>query len=143
VANLLIADDTVTIELTMAEKAETLHGKLTVPRSAITDIRVVPDGLAEVHGFKLAGSGIPGVIEAGTFSGAQGRTFAAAAGSLSRFARPRRRPVLRRSRSSRQHRTVGMKQARACLHLIGRGQQLPGASIAIGVCRYDLAEQTS
>jgi hypothetical protein len=36
VANLLISDDTVTIELTLAEKAETLHGNLTVPRSAIT-----------------------------------------------------------------------------------------------------------
>jgi hypothetical protein len=76
VANLLISDDTVTIELTLAEKAETLHGNLTVPRSAITDARVVPDGMAEVHGFKLAGSGIPGVIEAGTFRGAQGSTFA-------------------------------------------------------------------
>ena len=76
VANLLIHDDTVTVELTLAEKAEAIHGNPTIPRSAITSVRIVPDGTAEVHGLKLAGSGLTGVIKVGTWSGADGTVFA-------------------------------------------------------------------
>jgi hypothetical protein len=75
-ANLLIDDTTVTVELTVAEKAEALHGNVTVPRSAITGVRVVPDGLAEVHGLRMPGTAVPGVMKVGTWRGAQGNTFA-------------------------------------------------------------------
>ena len=68
-ANLVIDADTVTVQLSLAEKAEALHRDLTVPRSAITGVRVVSSGLSEVHGFKLVGSGIPGVMMVGTFKG--------------------------------------------------------------------------
>jgi hypothetical protein len=80
-ANLLIHDDTVTIDLTLAEKAEAIHGDLTFPRSAITGVRVVPDGTAEVHGFKLIGSGLTGVIKVGIWTGPDGRVFAVCHGS--------------------------------------------------------------
>jgi hypothetical protein len=76
VADLKITDDSVTVELSGLEKAETVHGSLTIPRSAITFAQVVPDGLAEVQGFKTAGAEIPGVIKAGIFRSGQGRTFA-------------------------------------------------------------------
>jgi hypothetical protein len=75
-ANLLIDDDSVTVELTGMEKVEAVHGSLTVPRSAITNVRVVPDGGAEVHGFKLAGAGLSGVIKVGTWiGGGDGKVF--------------------------------------------------------------------
>jgi hypothetical protein len=80
-ANLLINDDTVTVELTALEKAQALHGNVTVPRTAITEVRSVPDGLAEVHGLKMPGSGIPGVIMVGTWRGADGTTFAVCHGA--------------------------------------------------------------
>jgi hypothetical protein len=76
VANLLINDDTVTVQLSAGEKAEALHGNLTVPRSAITGVQVVSSGIDAVHGFKLLGAGIPGVLMVGTFKGAEGSTFA-------------------------------------------------------------------
>jgi len=76
VADLTITDDSVTVELSGLEKVEAVHGSLTIPRSAITEAAVAPDGLAEVHGFKLTGSWIPGVIAAGIFRGSQGSTFA-------------------------------------------------------------------
>lgn len=76
VANLVITDDTLTVQMSRAEKAEALHRDLTVPRSAVTGVRVAPDGLAEVHGLKMPGTGFPGVIMVGTWISAEGSTFA-------------------------------------------------------------------
>jgi hypothetical protein len=81
VANLVINDDTVTVQMSVAEKAEALHRNLTVPRSAIAGVRVVSDGMSEVHGLKMPGSGIPGVIMVGTWIGREGKTFAVCHGS--------------------------------------------------------------
>lgn len=72
----MINDGTVTIQLSMAEKAESLHRDLTVPRSSISGVRVVSSAEDEVHGFKLVGSGIPGVIMVGTFRSSERSTFA-------------------------------------------------------------------
>jgi len=75
-ANLVISDESVTLELSTAEKAEALHRDLAVPRSAITGVRVVSSCMDEVRGFKLVGSGIPGVMRVGSFKGDDGSTFA-------------------------------------------------------------------
>jgi hypothetical protein len=75
-ANLVINDDTVTVQMSRLEKAEALHRDLTVPRSAITGVRVVSDGMSEVHGLKMPGSGVPGVIMVGTWVSGEGTTFA-------------------------------------------------------------------
>jgi hypothetical protein len=76
VANLETTDDTVTVKLTGAEKLEAVHGDLTVPRAAVTSVRAVPDGMAEVHGLRMPGAGIPGVIMVGTFRSPEATTFA-------------------------------------------------------------------
>jgi hypothetical protein len=82
VANLLISDGSVTVQLSGWEKAEALHGDMTFPRSAITGVRVVSGCLDEVDGFKLVGSGIPGAVKVGTWRGGQGgSTFAACHGN--------------------------------------------------------------
>jgi hypothetical protein len=82
VANLVLSTDSVTLRLTMGEKAEALHGDLTVPRSAITGVRVVSSCLDEVSGFKLIGSGIPGSLKVGTWRGGDsGSTFAVCHGN--------------------------------------------------------------
>jgi len=75
-ANLVITDDTLTVQMSLGEKAEALHRDLTVPRSAVAGVRVVADGLAEVHGLKMPGTGVPGVIMVGTWISHEGRTFA-------------------------------------------------------------------
>jgi hypothetical protein len=76
VANLVITGDTLTVQMSLGEKAEALHRDLTVPRSAVTGVRIVEDGLAEVHGLKMPGTGIPGVIMVGTWLSSEGSTFA-------------------------------------------------------------------
>jgi len=72
----VITDDTLTVQMWLAERAEALHRDLTVPRSAVTGVRVVADGLAEVRGLKMPGTGIPGVIMVGTWINREGSTFA-------------------------------------------------------------------
>jgi hypothetical protein len=76
VANLVITDDTLTVQMSLAEKAEALHRDLTVPRSAVTGVRIVEDGLAEVHGLRMPGTGLPGVVMVGTWLSSEGNTFA-------------------------------------------------------------------
>ncbi len=75
-AELLIDDTSLTVELSAAEKLESVHGSLTVPRSAVRGVRAVPDGIAEVHGLRAPGTGVPGVLVAGTFRDHTGSTFA-------------------------------------------------------------------
>lgn len=74
-ANLAIDDSTVTVRLSVTEKLEAVHGDVTIPRTAIVDARVVADGMAEVHGLRF-GTGLPGVIMAGTWRSSDGLTFA-------------------------------------------------------------------
>jgi hypothetical protein len=65
VAIVRIDDRTVSVALSSAEKIEALHGDLAVPRTAVVRARAVPDGLAEVHGRRMA-TGWPGVSTVGT-----------------------------------------------------------------------------
>jgi hypothetical protein len=65
VASVLMDGRTVTVALSSTEKIEALRGNLIVPRAAVVHARAVPDGLAEVHGPRLA-TGWPGVSTVGT-----------------------------------------------------------------------------
>jgi hypothetical protein len=75
-ASLLVNDDVVTVSLSVAEKLEAVHGDVTVPRAAVLSARVVPDGMEEVHGLKMPGTGLPGVIMVGTWRDGETVTFA-------------------------------------------------------------------
>ena len=75
-AKLLVNDDVVTVSLSAVEKAEALHVDVSVPRSAVASARVVPDGLDEVHGLRMPGTGLPGVIMVGTWRDKERVTFA-------------------------------------------------------------------
>jgi hypothetical protein len=81
VANLSITGDTVTVQMSMAEKAEAAHRDLTFPRSSVISVRAVPDGMAEVHGIRLPGAYFPDVIMVGTWRSGAGNTFAVCHGS--------------------------------------------------------------
>ena len=47
-----------------------------VPRAAVVSARIVPDGMDEVHGLRLPGTGFPGVIMVGTWRDEERVTFA-------------------------------------------------------------------
>ncbi|MHB1801986.1 MAG: hypothetical protein ACYCU5_10095 [Actinomycetes bacterium] len=80
-AQIRIDDTTVTIVLSVAEKVEAVHGDLTFPRSAVVTVRTIPDAMAEVHGLRAPGTGIPGLLLAGTWRGPGGTVFALCHGS--------------------------------------------------------------
>jgi hypothetical protein len=60
-AHLLISEDAVTVDMSHGERFAAAQGAPTFARSAIAGIRAVPDGIAEVHGLKWAGTELPGV----------------------------------------------------------------------------------
>jgi hypothetical protein len=64
------------VSLSAIEKAEAVHGDVSVPRAAVVSARVVPDGIDEVHGLRIPGTGLPGVIMAGTWRDKQRVSFA-------------------------------------------------------------------
>jgi hypothetical protein len=65
-AKLIIDDREITVSLSAVEKVEALHGDVVVPRSAVAQVRTVPDGMVEVHGLRAPGTGFPGVIKVGS-----------------------------------------------------------------------------
>lgn len=75
-ATVIVDSDSVTVELTGAEKLETMHGDVTVPRSSVVEAREVADAMAELHGVRSPGTGLPGVLMAGTWRSAQDVIFA-------------------------------------------------------------------
>ncbi len=75
-ARLLVSNDVVTVSLSAIEKAEALHGDVSVPRAAVVSARVAPDGLDEVHGLRMPGTGLPGVIMVGSWRDKGRVTFA-------------------------------------------------------------------
>jgi len=75
-ASLLVDGDMVTVSLSAAEKVEALHGDLSVPRAAVLSARVAADGMEEVHGLKMPGTGLPGVVMVGTWRDGETVTFA-------------------------------------------------------------------
>ena len=75
-AELVVDVDSVTVQLSAAEKLESLHSDVTVPRSSVTSARVAVDGIAEVHGLRAPGTSVPGVLVVGTFHAQGRRTFA-------------------------------------------------------------------
>jgi hypothetical protein len=75
-AEVVVTGDTVTVSLSALEKAEALHGDVSVPRTAVVTARTVPDGMDEVHGLRLPGTGLPGVIMVGTWRDSERVTFA-------------------------------------------------------------------
>jgi hypothetical protein len=75
-AKLLVTDDVVTVLLSAVERAEAVHGDVSVPRAAVVSAQVAPHGMDEVHGLRMPGTGLPGVIMVGTWRDKERVTFA-------------------------------------------------------------------
>jgi hypothetical protein len=75
-AKLLVTNDAVTVLLSAIERAEAVHGDVSVPRAAVVSAQVAPDGLDEVHGLRMPGTALPGVIMVGTWRDKERVTFA-------------------------------------------------------------------
>jgi hypothetical protein len=58
------------------EKVEGIHGDLHVPLSSVRDVEVVERSLDLIQGFKLPGTGIPGMTAVGIWVSPDGKTIA-------------------------------------------------------------------
>lgn len=74
-STLTLTPDALLIELSAAEKVSALHGDLSIPLTAITDVDVLADGLAAAHGLRAPGLGLPGVRKLGTWRSTDGSEF--------------------------------------------------------------------
>jgi hypothetical protein len=74
-ATITTTPQTVRITLTRTEKVLGLLRNLEVPRSAVTSVEAVPDGLSATRGLRAPGLGLPGVRKIGTWRGAGEKTL--------------------------------------------------------------------
>jgi hypothetical protein len=76
VTDVEIKDGDLVLTVEGLDKLLALRSHLTVPLRHITGVRADPDALSAIDkGWKVAGSGIPGVLRAGIFQGSDGRVF--------------------------------------------------------------------
>ena len=77
-ADLSIDGGDVVVALSVAERAEALHGDVRVPVGSITAVELVADVVGGPHGLKTVGADLPGVVAVGTFVHDGRRVFVAA-----------------------------------------------------------------
>jgi len=69
--------DELVVALSVAEKAEAVHGDIRVPVSSVRELEVLDDAVHAVPGLKTIGAAFPGRFAIGTFRGSGGKIFAA------------------------------------------------------------------
>ncbi|SFL33387.1 hypothetical protein [Geodermatophilus ruber] len=74
-ATLRTTPQTLTVSLSRAEKLLGLLRDLEVPRSAVREVTVVPDGLTATRGLRAPGLALPGVRQVGTWRGRGEKTL--------------------------------------------------------------------
>ncbi len=68
-SSVIVSDDTVTVRLSLGSRIAGLLRDQVVPRSAVTGVAVVPDGLAAARGLRAPGLALPGRRKVGTWRG--------------------------------------------------------------------------
>ena len=64
------------LHLSRLERLEAFHGDVAVPLATVRAVRAVDTAWDELRGVRAPGTGIPGVIAAGTRRGGFGKDFA-------------------------------------------------------------------
>lgn len=75
-----IAHSTLTVAFTRAEKVAGLLRDQHIPLDAVSNVEVVPDGLAAAEGLRAPGLGVPGRRKLGTWRSRAGKTLVAVRG---------------------------------------------------------------
>jgi hypothetical protein len=64
------------LHLTRTEEFEAIHRDLRFPASVLIGVEILNDALGAVHGIRAPGTGIPGLVEVGTYRHRGGKSFA-------------------------------------------------------------------
>ena len=76
-AEIRIEKDNLVVELSLAEKAESIHGDLTIPLPAITKVEILDNPFSHLRGIRVIGTSIPKVVAVGTWVGVGHKSFVA------------------------------------------------------------------
>ncbi len=82
-AEMRIEKGNLVVELGLAEKAESIHGDLTVPLPAITEVEILDNPFSHLQGIRIIGTSIPKVVAVGTWVGVGHKSFVALHGHQS------------------------------------------------------------
>jgi hypothetical protein len=77
VAQLAVEGDELVVHLTTWEKISGFHGNVRVPLSALRSVSTPDNAWAEMRGWRMAGTGIPGLVAIGTRRHRDGYDFTA------------------------------------------------------------------
>jgi hypothetical protein len=77
VAQLVVEGDELVVRLTTWEKISGFHGNVRVPLSGVRKVSAPDNAWAELRGWRMAGTGIPGLVAIGTRRHADGYDFTA------------------------------------------------------------------
>jgi hypothetical protein len=77
VAQLVVDGDELVVRLTTWEKVSGFHGNVRVPLAALRSVRTPDNAWAELRGWRMAGTGIPGLVAIGTRRHGDGYDFTA------------------------------------------------------------------
>jgi hypothetical protein len=66
-AKLRVDGNDLVLELSGWEKVGSLHGDIRIPKSAVKNVKLVSDALAERTGFRAPGASFPGFVSLGTY----------------------------------------------------------------------------
>lgn len=75
-ARLSVEGDELLLDVTGLEKLEGFHGNIRVPVESVRSVRCTDDPWPELRGIRAPGTGVPGVIAAGTRRGGGTKDFA-------------------------------------------------------------------
>lgn len=79
-AELIVTDSSVSIELSPWEMVGAVHASVSAPLDSITDVRYVDDVRSEVRGLRAPGTAWPGGIALGTWRSRRSKSFVAVGG---------------------------------------------------------------
>lgn len=72
-STITLTPDTIEVSFTTAEKVAGLVRDQSIPRSLVTDVTVVDDGLSATKGMRAPGLGLPGHRKLGTWRRSTGK----------------------------------------------------------------------
>jgi len=77
VARLILDGDVLVLRLSWLERLGSLHGNVTVTRTAVKDVEVSQRPLRDLRGARAPGTGVPHLVALGTWRGIWGKDFVA------------------------------------------------------------------
>ena len=75
-AEVTVADGTLTVHLRPVEKVEAIHGDIQVAQADVLEVEALDSPFEAIHGWRAPGTGVPGIVAVGTWRDGRRTLFA-------------------------------------------------------------------